>query len=418
MEEDSQYEKPSASAYFRQRSPTFSKEEVKALLNIVDKYKTIVFNRSTSSAANYAKDATWVKIAKIFNNQGFSHERSPDCLKVKWDNLKKGARKLSKNLMDVKYSDVDDVASQMVTMMCEAENTTNIIEEPIESDDDLNDIAEHKEISNERHWNENEDKDSDDSLDGDENARLINRSMNFSPKECNLLLQCVRREKNVLFSKANTANANKVKNRAWSRITNSYNKLSPQKRSTKVLRTKFSNMKKMAKNVTFKDYLKDFSRKDQKLENASNSKNKIKAEPVFDHRSSQDVDDDMDNLHDADLESNDHGNSTLDPLCTVLNSDFDIGINQIENKDVVKLKTELLNYKMETAKLQRKRIEDLIQADAADREAKAIETSLRLRAARLEALVAEMKLPPTHPALSYTADETRAQHYIHNYHAT
>lgn len=67
--------------------------------------------------------------------------------------------------------------------------------------------------------------------------------------------------------------------------------------------------------------------------------------------------------------------------------------------------------------LKRKRIEDLIQADAAEREAKARESSLRLRAARLEAIAAEVKLPPAHPALAYTAEETRAQHYIHQYHA-
>lgn len=97
-----------------------------------------MFNKSTSAAASYAKEATWVKIAKIFNSQGFTHVRSADCLKIKWDNLKKEARKLSKNLMDYKYSDSDDVTNHMVAMMCEAENNTSTVEEPVESDDDLN----------------------------------------------------------------------------------------------------------------------------------------------------------------------------------------------------------------------------------------------------------------------------------------
>ncbi|CAB3220081.1 unnamed protein product [Arctia plantaginis] len=419
MEEDSQLEKPAVSAFFRHRSPTFSKEEVKALLKIVEKHKAIVFNRSTSASASYAKETAWIKIAKIFNRQGFTHSRSADCLKIKWDNLKKEARKLSKNLMDDKYNDVDDVTNQMIVMMCDAASNTNVVEEPIESDEDLNETEQEKEITNEKVWNGDEGKDFDDSLDGGENERLVNRSLNFSPKECNLLLQCVKREKNIILSKDNSANANKVKSRAWIRITNSYNKLSPQKRSTKVLRTKFTNMKRLAKNVSLKDYFKDFNKKHEKFEEGSKQRESIKSEPIFDqYRSSLDADD-VDNLNETDLELNNHVSSSLDPLRSVLNSDFGTGaINNVESKEIVKLKTELLHFKMETAKLQRKRIEDLIQADAVNREAKATETSLRLRAARLEAVAAEMKLPPTHPALSYTAEEARAQHYIHQYHAS
>lgn len=65
--------------------------------------------------------------------------------------------------------------------------------------------------------------------------------------------------------------------------------------------------------------------------------------------------------------------------------------------------------------LERKRIEDTMQAEVADREARALETALRLRAARLEAVAAEMKLPSGHPALLYTVNETRAQTYINQY---
>lgn len=416
MDEDDQDHKPTA-AFFRHRSPTFSKEEVKALLNIVQRYKNTVFNKSTSAAASYAKEATWIKIAKAFNSQGFTHVRNADCLKIKWDNLKKEARKSSKNLIDIKYNDNDNITNQMVAMMYEAENNTNSIGEPLESDGDINDTVEHKETSD-IHWNSSAEKDYDDSLDGDENERLVNRSLNFTPKECNLLLQCVRREKNAILSKTNTASANKIKSRAWSRITNSYNKLSPQKRTTKVLRTKFTNMKRLAKNVCIKDYIKDFGKKHQKSEDSGDSKNKIKSEPVFEsyHNQNDDIDE-GDDIHDLDSEQNNYFNSTIDPLCTVLNSDLG-SCNEYGNKEIVKLKTDLLNYKMETAKLHRKRIEDLIQADAVERESKAIETSLRLRAARLEAIAAEMKLPPTHPGLTYTVDESRAQHYIHQYHNT
>lgn len=50
-------------------------------------------------------------------------------------------------------------------------------------------------------------------------------------------------------------------------ITQSYNKLSPQKRSTKVLRAKFHNMKTMARKIGIKNYLKDLNYKRNKPTN-------------------------------------------------------------------------------------------------------------------------------------------------------
>ena len=107
-------------------------------MNIIEKYKTIIFNKSTTAAACHAKEVAWVKIAKIYNRQGFSHKRSAECLKIKWDNMKKRARNLSKNLMDPSFSGPDEVTSQLVAMMFEVENSTSAVEEPVESDGDLN----------------------------------------------------------------------------------------------------------------------------------------------------------------------------------------------------------------------------------------------------------------------------------------
>ncbi|KAJ8716026.1 hypothetical protein PYW08_013311 [Mythimna loreyi] len=416
MEDDIQQE-PTGPSFFRHRSPTFSAEEVKALLNIIEKYKTIVFNKSTTSAASHAKEVAWVKIAKLFNRQGFMHKRSAECLKIKWDNMKKKARAISKNLLEPRYNDCE-MTNQLVAMMLEAENGTCDVEELVESNEEHEEADNHKE-STEGDWDANEDKDSNDSsMDGvKENDRYNNRSMNFSMDECNLLLQCVRQEKNIIFSKTNTAGIHKMKNRAWERISSSYNKLSPQKRSTKVLRTKFGNMRKLVKSNNVKKYFKEFNNKHQKLEDSSS---KIKSEPLFECQSSMDADNDSDEDYiEPDNKSNsDDVNASMDPLSTVLNSDLGSSISQVEDKEVVRLKIELLKYKLETAKLKRKRIEDLMQADAAERESKARESSLKLRAARLEAISAEMKLPPAHPALAYPADETRAQHYIHQYHTT
>lgn len=57
-------------------------------------------------------------------------------------------------------------------------------------------------------------------------------------------------------------------------------------------------------------------------------------------------------------------------------------------------------------------------ADTKMNEIKATEMALRLRAARLEAVAAAMKLAPAHPALVYTPEELRAQQYIDQYHPT
>lgn len=47
-----------------------------------------------------------------------------------------------------------------------------------------------------------------------------------------------------------------------------------------------------------------------------------------------------------------------------------------------------------------------------------VENALRVRAARLEAVAAAMKLPPAHPALAYTVEESAAHQYLLNYNQT
>lgn len=45
------------------------------------------------------------------------------------------------------------------------------------------------------------------------------RSLNFSPQECRVLLQCVRKEKKHVFCKEATLKAKEFKNAAWSRVS-------------------------------------------------------------------------------------------------------------------------------------------------------------------------------------------------------
>ncbi|CAK1586059.1 unnamed protein product [Parnassius mnemosyne] len=401
------------------RSPTFSKEEIKALVNIIEKYKSIILNKSTSAAASHAKEVTWNKIAKMFNNQGFKYSRSADSLKTKWENLKKDARKLSKNLMDIKYSEFNDLTSQILSMMCEAEKSGNALEIPPILDDDLNDTDQKdKTNTSNTYWEDSEEKESDNS-DGDMDTGRSNRSLNFSPQECSLLLQCVREEKKNIFCKESTGKAIQMKNSAWTRITDSFNKRSPQKRSTKVLHTKFNNMKRMAKTIRLKQYLQSSCH--ERLEDVNK---KIKSEPILEYKTDIDV---TRNDEEEDSDDNNECNkqNNLDPLDTVLNGDSGIepmshfgSWSPSDSKDVVNLKLKLLNYQMETAKMERKRVEDAMQAEAAARESSALERSLRIRAARLEAVAAEMKFPSTHPALQYTFEESRAQQYLEQYNHT
>ncbi|CAH2091021.1 unnamed protein product [Euphydryas editha] len=398
-------------------SPAYTKDEVNALINLVAKYKHIILNKCTNSATNHAKEVAWVKISKEINKQGFQHTRNVDSLKTKWENLKKEARKASKNLINLKKSD-DDILYQIVEMISETEPNTNINEMPHNWLEDINDLQDDENNSS-KLWDDNDHKQSDSSEGDDEEKRVVDRSLNFSPQECSLLLKCIKDEKKYIFCKESTSRAIKMKNSAWSRITYKFNKMSPQKRTTKMLRTKFNNMKNMAKQINFKN----FSTKNQheKLEEDKNKK--IKCEPHFEYKDDLDSDsDEQENNDDINAISNEHFEEISDPLSTVLKGDSGIdslsqygGCRQSENNEVIKLKLELLKYKLETAKLERQRIIEAAQAESEERESRAIETSLRLRAARLAVAAAQLQLAPDHPALRYDAREARAQAYLQQF---
>lgn len=65
--------------------------------------------------------------------------------------------------------------------------------------------------------------------------------------------------------------------------------------------------------------------------------------------------------------------------------------------------------------MQRKRLEQAIEADKYEREMRATEISLKMRAARLEVISAEAKFDPASPALAYTAQEARCQTYMQEF---
>ncbi|CAG9561331.1 unnamed protein product [Danaus chrysippus] len=164
MDEENEEENTSS----QYRSPAYSKDEVQALVKQVELYKHIILNKCTNTTTNHAKEVAWLKISKDFNKQGFRNLRSVDSLKIKWDNLKKEARKLSKNILDVRHIEFDDVLSRIVVMMSETEENSNNTTDGI-----LQHINEADEENQQKIWEENYDNsEGDDLIDGDECERM------------------------------------------------------------------------------------------------------------------------------------------------------------------------------------------------------------------------------------------------------
>lgn len=419
MDDQNQDQNDLSSFIVNYRSPAYSRDEVNALVNLVAKYKHIILNKCTNSATNHAKEFAWAEISKDINKRGFKHTRNVDSLKTKWENLKKEARKASKNLFFLKKSDDNDVLYQIIEMVSENANINELRQSLLE---DINDLQEYEENISSKPWDDNDGQQSDCS-EGDENSLGLNRSLNFSPEECSLLLKCIKDEKKNILCRKTTPSALKMKNKAWTRITENFNKRSPTKRTTKMLRTKFGNLKRAAKQVNFKNFV--IKSQNEKLGDEEEDKNrKIKSEPHFKYRGNLDSDDEEDE-NDVDMNeiTNEHCEEMSDPLLTVLKGDSGIdSLSQYgccrpsENNEVMKLKLELLKYKLETAKLERQRVLEAAQAESSERESHAIEASLRLRAARLALVTAEQQLTPKHPALRYSEREARAQKYMQQFH--
>ncbi|CAH0398819.1 unnamed protein product [Chilo suppressalis] len=371
MDDESQDDKL-LSSLARHRSPVFSKEEVKCIISLIEKYKTILLNKSTNNAACHAKEMAWTKLTEVFNSQGFKYNRNTESIKGKWDNLKRDARKVSKNLMDVDHDDFDEITSQIVNMLVEAENTSEIkdfSEELKVLEEEDSKIPNH---DTEKYWDENTNKEINASIEYGVKRRLgVNRSMNFTPEECSILLNCVRPEKKYIFSKIHTGKAIRLKNQAWIRVTRCFNKISPHKRSTKMLQNKFTNMKKLVKKETSSFFKNVDDKKYTKSETDNNTDKKIKAEPTFcledEIEADQDVDDNgqVEELVDESTDNyghhsdNNSNHEAPDPLSTVLSGDSGFGFISMDppfgksdkNKDIIKLKMELLQCQLETAKI-------------------------------------------------------------------
>ncbi|VVD03210.1 unnamed protein product [Leptidea sinapis] len=235
------------------RSPVFTIQEVELLLSLVEKYKSIILNRSTVSTSLQVKEATWGRLAKIFNSANLGYERPAETLQMKWANLKRNARRVSLNVTE--DAEMDIISKKVSALVNEAENNT----EPLDGSVILSEESENGDVEN--HLGDSSMMSDSQSDTSETEKERRHRDANFSPNECSLLFKCVKEELNVLMCKDIKKEANQQKKLAWSRVTENFNKLSPTKRSEQVLKNKLNNMKKIVKRIGLKNYINRYAKR-------------------------------------------------------------------------------------------------------------------------------------------------------------
>lgn len=71
----------------------YTSEEKNVLISIVDKYKSIIENKTTNAVANNEKDKAWVLLCEDFNARGVKIYRDADSLRKQWSNMKQESKK-------------------------------------------------------------------------------------------------------------------------------------------------------------------------------------------------------------------------------------------------------------------------------------------------------------------------------------
>ncbi|CAG4954605.1 unnamed protein product [Colias eurytheme] len=76
------------------RGKPLTKDETKLLLGLIES-SSIILSKTTNAASNKMKNEEWVSLTHKFNATASVCRRSPQQLRLKWENLKKLARKRS-----------------------------------------------------------------------------------------------------------------------------------------------------------------------------------------------------------------------------------------------------------------------------------------------------------------------------------
>lgn len=76
----------------RERSTNFIDGELQLLVDLVASQKHILENKKTDAVTANLKNKTWEALANKFNCKSLNGYRSPKCLKLKYENLKKNVK--------------------------------------------------------------------------------------------------------------------------------------------------------------------------------------------------------------------------------------------------------------------------------------------------------------------------------------
>ncbi|KAJ8714436.1 hypothetical protein PYW07_002661 [Mythimna separata] len=101
-----------------------SKEETKCLVGLIENNK-IILSKTTNATINKLKAEEWVRLTKRFNATAAVHRRTPRQLRLKWENLKKSARKRCFNIRmnqiqtdgPLDYTPSDDVLDRVADVL-------------------------------------------------------------------------------------------------------------------------------------------------------------------------------------------------------------------------------------------------------------------------------------------------------------
>ncbi|XP_050558499.1 uncharacterized protein LOC126912100 [Spodoptera frugiperda] len=74
-----------------------SKDEVSLLVDLIQSHP-VVITKETNAATNKLKEESWISLTNKFNSKSGQIPRQVGQLKLKWDNLKKAARKRAANI--------------------------------------------------------------------------------------------------------------------------------------------------------------------------------------------------------------------------------------------------------------------------------------------------------------------------------
>uniref|UniRef100_A0A2A4IVT0 Regulatory protein zeste n=1 Tax=Heliothis virescens TaxID=7102 RepID=A0A2A4IVT0_HELVI len=117
------------------KSKSLTKEETKLLVSLIEKSK-VVNNRKTNATTNRMKTEEWDRITDTFNATiGGICSRTPQQLRLKWENLKKNARKRSTQIKMARlksgggppvYFPPDEVLDRVSTMLSNSREGLNV----------------------------------------------------------------------------------------------------------------------------------------------------------------------------------------------------------------------------------------------------------------------------------------------------